>query len=142
MEGAERYTSGILPASHTKRGGQDPTKAINHEGNPPGVSPESGPRSQPDKKTPEARITQGTGINKDKTHPRQQASISNYPETKGEEASKQHTREKAGEERFRCEDNSTKAESTARQSTSREVAQNGKRHPQKTEGNGRNSHPP
>ena len=70
MDGAERYTSGKLPATHTKRGA-----GPNHEGNPPGVSPESGPRSQPDKKTPVARITQGTGGNKDKTHPWQQASI-------------------------------------------------------------------
>ena len=49
---------------------------------------------------------------------------------------------KAGEERFRCEDNSTKAESTAQKTTTKEVAQFGKRHPQKTEGKGRNSPSP
>ena len=62
---------------------------------------------------------------------------------------------KAGEERFRCEDNSTKEESTARLSTSerrptkgtyyprpRKWPTQGIHQPQKTEGIGRNSRPP
>ena len=79
---------------HTHKGGGGPTKVTNQEGNPAGgVSPKSGPRSQPNKKMPEARITRGTGVNKEKAHPRQQASnTKQIPRQK--RLANQHSREK------------------------------------------------
>ena len=106
--GAETHKQGA--ASHKcQEGGQDPTKATDPEGNPPGASPRSGskPNSQEKLHSGKRRIT--VRNKRKQMRPRLQASTTKQPDSKGEEAGKTVRQRKMQAKRdLKCEDNGTK----------------------------------